>query len=165
MHADVFVEAQILISTVLKWRIVGATLTVASLTFGCLPPDQEVIPFENGKTKSQVYVKKNRDGKTIRHGLFQSWHENGQLHERGTYINGKMCGPWTIYDEQGRKRGHQHYNLEGRRHGLWVAWHANGQLARRWQYDHGKCHGKWLTCDEDGNVIRTEIYDQGVKQP
>ena len=38
---------------------------------------------------------------TIKDGLLEEFHENGQLKERGNYKNGEYDGPWEYFDEDG----------------------------------------------------------------
>ncbi|MFQ5503112.1 MAG: toxin-antitoxin system YwqK family antitoxin [Phycisphaerae bacterium] len=143
----------------------GALLLMLFLWPGCqAAPGTEVAVFASGKPKSEVRLKRADDGRTVRDGWYRSWHENGQVHEEGLYVNGKMHGTWTIWDEHGRKRGQQQYH-EGRRHGRWFAWHADGRLARRWQYREGIMEGVWLTWNEAGTLIEELHYKDGILIP
>lgn len=150
-------------SVVALWRI-ALVLAGLGVLNGCRTSTGPAwISPTDGKAKPQGAVKTG-NGETPRNGWFRSWHRNGQLREEGLYVHGQMHGPWSIYDEYGRKRGLQNYS-KGQRHGQWLSWHANGRLARRWQYDHGKKHGDWLTWDEKGNLSQRESYNHDIKQP
>ena len=84
------------------------------------------IPFETGELKYRYARRLDADGaKWIREGLFQSFHQNGQISAEGQYRDG----------------------LE---EGLWLTYHDNGQLASRGTYHQGQEDGDWEFWDRDG---------------
>jgi len=56
-----------------------------------------------------------------------SYHDNGQLLEKGTRKNGKKDGPWVRY-------------------------YKNGQLSFKGTYKEGKRDGPWVSYNKDGTV-------------
>ena len=56
-----------------------------------------------------------------------SYHDNGQLLEKGTRKNGKKYGPWVRY-------------------------YDNGQLSFKGTYKEGKRDGPWVSYNKDGTV-------------
>jgi antitoxin component YwqK of YwqJK toxin-antitoxin module len=56
-----------------------------------------------------------------------SYHNNGQLLEKGTRKNGKKVGPWVRY-------------------------YDNGQLSFKGNYKEGKRDGPWISHNKDGTV-------------
>jgi antitoxin component YwqK of YwqJK toxin-antitoxin module len=69
-----------------------------------------------------------------------SYHENGQLLEKGTRKNGKKNGPWVRY-------------------------YDNGQLSFKGTYKDGKRDGPFESYNQDGTVIQnlTGTYKNSVK--
>jgi antitoxin component YwqK of YwqJK toxin-antitoxin module len=53
------------------------------------------------------------------HGYWESYHPNGQLRYKGTYLNGQ-------------------------KHGLWGGYRHNGNLAYKGTYHYGKKIGYWV---------------------
>ena len=73
-------------------------------------------------------------------GLFESFHENGQLCERRNYIDGELDG-------------------------LQEGYHENGQLVERRNYKNGKKDGLWEKYNKyNGDILKTEEYKNGVLQ-
>ena len=66
-------------------------------------PATEILEesFPSGKPKSKRNVIRDSEGVPWNHGLFQSWHENGQVHESGNYKDGKKVGRWDTYHPDG----------------------------------------------------------------
>ncbi len=148
-----------------RCRCLGLLLLTLCLLPACQPsPGAEVALFAGGATKPKADRKINADGRGASDGWYRSRHANGQVHEQGLYLNGKMHGEWTVWDEHGRQRGRQQY-VDGRRHGQWTAWHPNGRIARRWQYTDDEPHGLWQTWDEAGNLIEEVLYNRGKQLP
>ena len=72
-------------------------------------------------------------------GLYEYFHDNGQLELRGNLKDGEFDGLWEQYYE-------------------------NGQLEFRGNYKEGKREGLWEYFDEEGNLTKTENYKDGVLQ-
>ena len=94
------------------------------------------VPF-TGKTTGDEQGSV-RNGKRV--GLWVSFHENGQLRNKGTYEDGKMDGPWVSY-------------------------YKNGRLGYKGTFKDGKKVGPWVHYNEDGTVWKslTGTYKNGVK--
>ena len=58
-------------------------------------------------------------------GPYESYYENGQLEEKGTYKDGELDGPFELYND-------------------------NGQLYEKGTYKDGERCGEWL---EDGETV------------
>lgn len=99
------------------------------------------IPFESGKIRLRYSRYLSPDGaKWIRHGLFISYYESGQISSE------------VIYEH-------------GVEHGLCRDYYENGRLAAEGEYWGGKEEGEWRFWDQDGNPERKAIYIGGVEQP
>ncbi len=88
--------------------------------------------------RENVFYKPNSlepfDGENI------EWHENGQLKERGNYIDGKKDGLWMAYYKNGQLAAKGNY-IDGKENGLWVSYYKNGQLLAKRNYIDGKKDG------------------------
>ena len=65
----------------------------------------------------------------IEDGPFTTYHENGQLKERGTYKNGKLDGLYVFYHENGQLWMRGSYK-KGKLDGLVFVYQENGQLRK-----------------------------------
>ena len=85
------------------------------------------IPYKSGETH-YLYSRYLSEDKSrwIKHGLFRSFYENGQLQSEGQY---------------------QH----GAEEGLWRDFHENGQLAAEGSYHQGEEMGEWRFWNDDGS--------------
>jgi len=92
--------------------------------------DSQISKSSNGKKRHEEYVGKlkyiyeTKNGK--KDGLFETYHPNGTLFEKGCYKNGLPNGIFECYDEQGhllnkkfydngQKIKSELYNLEGKK--------------------------------------------------
>lgn len=95
----------------------------------------------------------------LMHGVFRTWHENGQVCEDACYVAGNEHGLTRQYDHTGRLLGN--YTME---HGTGVdLWFADdGSLAEERQYKDGLRHGyeRWWNGD-NATVGQEAHYWQG----
>jgi antitoxin component YwqK of YwqJK toxin-antitoxin module len=95
--------------------------------------------FEAYHENGQLRLKRNyKDGE--RHGLSESYYENGQLQNIQNLKDGKWHGLEEMYYENGQLRLKRNYK-DGERHGLSESYHENGQLRNKGTYQNGKRHG------------------------
>ena len=72
-------------------------------------------------------------------GVWETYHDNGQLWTKGSYLNGNKNGVWERY-------------------------YSNGQLCEKGSYlslglgNGYKGNGVWKYYNEDGSLERTETY-------
>ena len=64
------------------------------------PDDLQELFYENGQLKTKRTFKLI-SGRVKVHGLYEEYHENGQLQERGNYKDGELDGLWEKYHENG----------------------------------------------------------------
>ena len=92
------------------------------------------IPHENGNIKFRYSRVMSDDGsRWIRHGLFQAFHENGNLASEGIYEKGLETG-------------------------IWKDFHENGRLAAQGEYKEGKEIGEWQYWDSKGNLEGSQVF-------
>jgi antitoxin component YwqK of YwqJK toxin-antitoxin module len=70
------------------------------------------------------------------HGYWESYHDNGQLYFKGSYLNGKQHGYWEYYWDNGQLDYKGSYS-NGERHGYWESYWDNGQLYFKGSYLNG----------------------------
>ena len=70
-------------------------------------------------------------------GRSVSYHENGQLKEKGNFKDGRKEGLWENYYENGQLTIKGNYKDE-KEDGLWEQYHENGQLASKGNLRDGK---------------------------
>ena len=89
----------------------------------------------NGKLKIRInYQPKSDGGKE--HGLWEIYHDNGQLHLKGNYKDGKL-------------------------HGLVETYHENGQLESKGNYKYGKQDGFMKSYRKNGTLWFANCYNNG----
>jgi hypothetical protein len=88
------------------------------------------------------------------HGLYRTWHFNGQLSEELRYRHGRLHGTSRQWDEKGRLLGSFIMN-----HGTGKQryWHQNGRLRLEINSLNGKFFGRTRTWLWDGTLVQ-EIY-------
>jgi len=77
------------------------------------------------------------DENNILQDEFESWYENEQLCEYGSYCNGDLHGEIKRWHDNGRLCEHG-FHEHGIPHGEYKHWHYNSQLRLHKFYDHGK---------------------------
>ena len=93
-------------------------------------------------------------------GAYESFHDNGQLSERGTYIEGNPDGLVEGFDENGQLRLRGNY-IDGELDGLWEGFYESGQLRWRGNFIDEQREGLFENFDENGNLTRTRTYSSG----
>lgn len=105
--------------------------------------------YGNGQLHFRVSQIRNETGKWVREGAWEAWHENGELHEQGAYLNGREQGKWTWWYDTGVRMAQGKF-VDGKRTGPWTFWHGNGNLMMEGQYRDGDGEGRWIHYDESG---------------
>jgi hypothetical protein len=84
------------------------------------------IPYETGELHYRYARALNADGtRWIRHGLYQEFHQNGQLASEGSYENGLEQGLWRDWFPNGQLAAEGYYQA-GEETGQWRFWHYDG---------------------------------------
>jgi antitoxin component YwqK of YwqJK toxin-antitoxin module len=92
-----------------------------------------------------------------------SYHDNGQLKEKGNYTNGKQEGTWVSYHDNGQLSSKGNYK-NGWGEGAWVLYYRDGQLRRKGNYTNGKKEGPWLHNWGSGLLWKKGNYKNGKKE-
>ena len=59
-----------------------------------------------------------RNKKNQRHGYWERYHDNGQLHDKGLWVNGNQVGQHLIYWSNGKLLNKSHY-IDGQLYGYY----------------------------------------------
>ena len=99
--------------------------------------DLAEIAYEDGGTHFRYsrYLAADRT-RWIRHGLYRSYHRNGQVATEGEYQDGAETGVWRDFHENGVVAAQGEYS-DGKEHGMWLFWSPAGQLEKQIEYVDG----------------------------
>lgn len=114
--------------------------------------------WQHNEAKAKYYQASYRDGKPD--GLWRVWHRNGKKKCVGHLEQGKRIGVWTWWNKQGHKESEEEF--DGDMHTTIVYW-PNGQKKSQTSSRGEKAHGMWTFWDENGNVLKKEVYKNGVR--
>ena len=112
----------------------------------CLIFDKSSKQAENFDGDKVVYYKKNDPTQKQKEiiEIFEKFHSNGQMAEKGLIVNNKPEGLWKKYDENGNLIAKIKYN-EGVKTGKWIIWNDDGQIVAKGRYNNeGDKTGKWV---------------------
>ena len=117
-------------------------------------PGHYEVPFlqefyEDGTLSFEAEQARNPNGVWLLHGLWTSWHENGQKLEQGRYDWNREDGLWQWWDENGQEIARGSF-LQGKREGAWTFWYSSGAKQVDAYYVDGEGQGLWTTYYEDG---------------
>ena len=89
--------------------------------------DEALLIFQNHEKPSKGIQKTNnyKDGK--KDGYWESFHENGQLSEKGNYHKGLRVGVWESYHDNGKLWVRGKYTKDGTRDASWEYFDKNGK--------------------------------------
>lgn len=99
------------------------------------------------------------NGKPIT-GVRKIYYENGQLYEKGEFVNGKYEGHINIYYENGAP----HFKMtikNGGFDGFFKSWYENGQMKYENNFENGKPNGFHRTYYENGLTEVESKYNHG----
>ena len=89
--------------------------------------DQALLKFREHEKPSKGIQKTNnyKDGK--KDGYWESFHDNGQLSEKGNYNDGLRFGIWESYHDNGKLWVKGKYTKDGTRDASWEYFDKNGK--------------------------------------
>ncbi|MFT4540352.1 MAG: antitoxin component YwqK of YwqJK toxin-antitoxin module [Planctomycetota bacterium] len=121
---------------------------------------QEVEEFYDNGQRWYEAKQELQDGKWVRHGAWNAYWDNGQIHEDGAYANGVEQGVWKWLHSDSTPMAHGRF-LEGRREGPWVFFHESGHVMMEGSYMKGEGSGLWTSYHENGSRRAEGRYDAG----
>ena len=89
--------------------------------------DEALLIFQQHEKPSKGIQKTNnyKDGK--KEGYWESFHDNGQLSEKGNYNNGLRVGVWESYHDNGKLWVRGKYTKDGTRDASWEYFDKDGK--------------------------------------
>ena len=121
----------------------------------------------------------------VHHGDAKYYKEDGVLASKGTYYNGEINGPCSIFDSTGLKIKDVYYNKgimymineyyptgelkckydikDNKVNGIFISFYLNGKINVKVPYVNGKCHGLETTYSVEGNLIAEINYYEGIR--
>ena len=91
-------------------------------------------------------------------GLYEEWHDNGQLAKRINYKNGKFDGLFEEWYGDGQLASRVNYKND-KREGLSESWYEDGQLRVRGEYKNDKLEGDYEEWYSDGKLAERKTYN------
>jgi antitoxin component YwqK of YwqJK toxin-antitoxin module len=135
--------------------------------------------FSNGKLKDEgnykilppkksdidVYNISVQREHSFKHGYWKSYSEkDGKLVSEGSYFRDRQSGTWKYYYPGGVIVAQEiNYNTKGELHGPSINNSIKGKTISEVNYKEGKKHGDFKVYDKKGNLIKHQIYKNGVK--
>ena len=115
---------------------------------------------DNGQLAVQCTFNK----KGYREGLHQTWYKDGQMHEQFIFNKkGSLKGSYKRWYENGQLREQYSYNEKGIREGLSQTWYENGQLAEQSTHnENGEREGLSQSWYDNGQLASEIQYHNGV---
>jgi antitoxin component YwqK of YwqJK toxin-antitoxin module len=87
-----------------------------------------------------------------RHGVHERWHDDGRLAERGEFRRGKPVGVHESWYHTGIPSARRGYDEAGRPHGRWCHWRLDGSEIACFGMKHGT--GLLREYDAEGQLVR-----------
>ena len=101
-------------------------------------------------TEETFDLENNNDAASLNTQLKESFHENGVKKMEAHYVDGKLNGSSTLWNEYGQKIIIVNYK-EDKRHGLLTRWHNNGQKKIEINYTDDMRDGEMTFWNENGD--------------
>ena len=98
----------------------------------------------------------------VNNGLYQSWHDNGQMCTEVTYVDRKFHGRYQTWWKNGRTWMEATY-IHGKRQ-LYQSWYENGQKEMEVTYRDGEIHGLYKAWHITGQKWVEATYVDGERQ-
>ncbi len=134
-------------------------LTFSLLLIAC---NKKVITYydeEKVKVKSIVRLNKHEE----LNGKLVVYYRNGQKKSECNYKNGNECNGYDIaWFENGLLEYKGYYNNNCESDGNYTKWFSNGKIKEIHYYNNGKFDSIWHYFDSTGNVLRKEIWKNGI---
>ena len=111
-------------------------------------------------TEETFDLENNNDAASLNVQLKESFHENGVKKMEAHYVDGKLNGSSTLWNEYGQKIIIVNYK-EDKRHGLLTRWHNNGQKKIEINYTDNKRDGEMTFWKENGEIKKILTYSNG----
>ena len=181
-------------------KLIVVTLLISTLSFPCL---SEPLTIDDLVRRNDLWYKKFTDEpytgkitgkengkltKGVKDSLWLSYHSNGQLFSKGTYVLGERIGTFEFYWKSGKLSGRYKYDKgrevyielyyengvltekynrrDGKYHGPYEYFAENGYPKIRGNFRNGERHGSWEHFSDKGNLQKKIVYnaDTGIDE-
>jgi antitoxin component YwqK of YwqJK toxin-antitoxin module len=124
--------------------------------------DEELTPHIEYYSNGNVWVKGQKNSKGQREGIWEWFHESGNIEWRISYIGGKEDGIEEVFYESGNIHIKTPYK-GGKWDGIEEVFYESGNIRIKTPYKGGKEDGIVEEFDERGNIIRTRHWKDGKR--
>ncbi|HPJ72970.1 MAG TPA: hypothetical protein PK636_09815, partial [bacterium] len=133
------------------------------------PPVGASVPREGREGKwtfwypagSPEFEGQYREGRE--EGFFVWWHPNGEIAQKGNFVNGRRQGEWESRHENGHPAWTGKF-VDGREDGSSTAYHPNGVVARKGAFIAGRPEGEWTGFYGNGRLREEGKYEDGLRE-
>ena len=132
---------------------------IETITYKTNGKKDKVFVYADGKIVSERLFKNNvRDGISIGY----SHQKKGKIISKTSYKNGKLDGPFEIYNDTGKVMSKGNYQ-NGMMTGTWIYYQDNGTLNTVCNYKDGKYDGKTTKYFKNGKPENEINYSNNAK--
>lgn len=128
------------------------------------------ISYKNG-VKDGVFTMYNLKGK-IRsfkgfyqngkeHGVWESYHDDGEVHLRQEFDQGTPIGQQIYYFSKNQPKIITEFK-NGKKHGDYIEYHPNGEVSVSGKYHNGREDGEWKEYYENGLIKEVYHFQAGL---
>jgi antitoxin component YwqK of YwqJK toxin-antitoxin module len=148
-------------------NIMAIFLLVSVFTVGQnINNTKELAYDDKGELLNGKYVQKSETDQTTKvffyengvlSGDFMIYASNGNLLEKGQYLDGYKNGTWMNWTISGIKTGEVSFS-KGQKEGKWQIWDEKGTLRYVMFYEAGEKVGNWKIFAENGSLLQEKEY-------
>lgn len=118
---------------------------------------EKITTYPNGNKKSITHY----NAAWQKHGLHETYYENGQLNVIWGYKNWLQEWLWVYYYENGAKHSQLNYK-DWYEDWLCEYYNSNGELSERWNFKNWERQWIWEEI-KNGKVVLRSVYENGVR--
>jgi uncharacterized protein len=126
---------------------------------------------EDGKITSSKIYKKGVivgdgivDASGLKQGPWKEYYDTGELKGVGKYFNGMKIGEWKFYYKNGKVEQTGKYLKNETPDGEWIWYHENGNVLRDELFSEGLENGPMTEYSDSGTVISKGEYVDGLEE-
>lgn len=126
-------------------------------------PNLEQVTAEKTNLEQSKIVQSNKFNKE--NGMYASYYDNGNIREKGNYVNGSKNGEWIEYRENGQIKKKENYVIQklngypiSKLHGEWISYYESGEISTKYNYVNGERNGECFNYYRSGKVMEKWDY-------
>ncbi len=125
--SQIAAEERARLESTLQQALAGTPCPAGAKRVGAEPPDGRETWCERD----------GPDGKAVRDGPYEAWHDNGVKAISGAYKDGARDGRWLLWHENGQRKQEVTY-VKGKPDGVFREWDERGETLADVRYKNGK---------------------------